>query len=97
VELLPACLFYLKLRGLSLFIFFSVGDNLNFTYRASPFIIWAVYGAFAGAIYGGFIATKKFRLKPVFIVYPICALILLLIILIIYNANFKSHNYTDLY
>ena len=78
------------------FYFFTVGDNLNLTYSGSPYLIWAIYGAFAGAVFGGFIACKKFRLRYIYVLYPVLALLLLLIILVVYNASFKSHNFATI-
>lgn len=75
------------------YFFFTVGDNLNFTYTASPYIIWSVFGVFIGAVYGGFVAYKKFRLKFLYVLYPFMALVLLITILVIHQIYFKSHDY----
>lgn len=94
IIIIAGALILFRVTGPLAYYIFSVGDNLNLTYQASPYIIWGIYGAFAGAIFGGIIACKKFRLKYIYVFYPFCALLLLLIILVIYNANFKSHHYT---
>ncbi|PJJ83513.1 hypothetical protein [Mucilaginibacter auburnensis] len=88
-----ASLILYRVTGPIAFYFFSVGDNLNFTYRGNPYIIWTVYGIFAGAIVGGFVAVRKFKLKNIYALYPAFALVLLIVFLVIYNASFKSHDF----
>lgn len=72
---------------------FSVGDNLNFTYNGNPLIIWAVFGVLLGAVYGGIITYKKFRLKVKYALMPAGFSIFIFALLFINNSYFKSHIY----
>lgn len=80
------------LGGLATYIF-EMGDSLNFTYMGSPYIIWAVYGLFLGAIFGAYVAVSKFNLHFKYVLIPIAAFALLLTGLYINNEYVKVRVY----
>jgi len=87
--------------GFKAFLFL---DNLvKLSATASPFIFWGILGLFTGAIYGSFVAWKKYKLHAAVNLIPVGILVLFVAIMYIVNkpqdatAFTAAHNVQTVY
>jgi len=75
---------------------FLFGDNLvKFSPSLSPALAWAFAGLFIGAVYGSFVAWKKYKLPAVINLIPVAAALLIFALLFLINEPLANSSVVE--
>ncbi len=81
--------FHNELFSISINVFLFI-DRLIFTNEnMNPIVIWGIFGAFVGLIYGGFVAWKKYKLEFKLNFIPITLFLMIIAALYLINQPLK--------
>lgn len=78
----------LSIAGMNFFIFFD--KLLSFGSGSSIMIGWILFGLFIGAVYGSWVAFRKYRLKAGTVLAPVAVACVFILILFLANRPLKS-------
>jgi len=93
---IAALIYYYRaiVGGYSFQIFLFLDNLVKLTDAASPLLFWGMLGLFTGAIYGSFVAWKKYKLNVAVSLIPVGILILFIAILFKVNHPLRATTFT---